>query len=91
MSDRQTCLRSLPTTPMNAGAGMKNQRIKMVRKRLVDHNALVQAETGLPTEEFLQQFGYDTFGALKIAYLHALMALDKGRPKTILRKKSRSR
>ena len=50
----------------------------MVRKRLVDHNALVQAvETGLTKQELMHQFGYKTVGALKIAYLNALMALDK--------------
>ena len=50
----------------------------MAGKRLVDHNALIQAvEAGLLKQELMQQFGYKTFGALKIAYLDALLALDK--------------
>ena len=36
----------------------------MVRKRLVDHNALIQAvEAGLPKQELMQQFGYKTCAA----------------------------
>lgn len=50
----------------------------MVRKRLVDHNALIQAiEAGLPNQELMLRFGYKTLGALKVAYLDALMSLDK--------------
>ena len=50
----------------------------MVRKRLVDHNALVQAiAMGLSKQEVMQQFGYRSLGALKVAYLDALMALSK--------------
>jgi len=50
----------------------------MVRKRLVEHNALIQAiATGLSKQEVMQQFGYRSLGALKVAYLNALVALGK--------------
>lgn len=50
----------------------------MARKRLVDHNALVQAiEMGKPSREIMQQFDFKTLGALKVAYMDALIALDK--------------
>ena len=50
----------------------------MVGKRLVDHNSLIQAiEAGLSKQELMKQFGYKTFGSLKVAYLNALVALDK--------------
>ena len=50
----------------------------MVRKRLVDHNALVQAiEMGKPSKEIMQQFGLKSLSALKVAYMDALMALEK--------------
>ena len=50
----------------------------MVRKKLVDHNALVQAiEMGQPKQAIMQKFGYKSLGALKIAYLDALVALEK--------------
>ena len=50
----------------------------MARKRLVDHNALVQAiEMGKPSKEIMQQFGFRSLGALKVAYMDALVALDK--------------
>ena len=50
----------------------------MARKRLVDQNALVQAvEMGKPSNEIMQQFGFKTLAALKIAYMDALIALDK--------------
>ena len=50
----------------------------MARKRLVDHNALVQAiEMGKPSQEIMQQFGLKSLGALKVAYMDALIALDK--------------
>ena len=50
----------------------------MVKKRLVDHNSLIQAiEAGLSKQELMKQFGYKTFGSLKVAYLNALVALDK--------------
>jgi len=50
----------------------------MVRKRLVDHNALVQAiEMGKPSKEIMQQFGFKSLGALKVAYMDALVALEK--------------
>lgn len=50
----------------------------MAGKRLVDHNALVQAiEMGNPSREIMQQFGFKTLGALKVAYMDALIALNK--------------
>ena len=50
----------------------------MVRKKLVDHNALIQEiEMGHPKQEIMQKFGFKTLGALKTAYLDALVALDK--------------
>ena len=62
----------------------------MVRKQLVDHNALIQAiEAGLPKQELMQLFGYKAFGALKIAYLNALMALDKVPAITVKRKEKK--
>lgn len=50
----------------------------MTRKKLVEHNALVQAiEMGNPKEEVMERFGYTSLSALKVAYLNALIALDK--------------
>jgi len=50
----------------------------MVRKKLVDHNALIQAiEMGQDKQDIMQKFGYKSLGALKIAYLDALVALEK--------------
>jgi bifunctional DNA-binding transcriptional regulator/antitoxin component of YhaV-PrlF toxin-antitoxin module len=50
----------------------------MARKRLVDHNALIQAvEMGKPSMEIMQQFGFKSLGALKVAYMDALIALEK--------------
>ena len=50
----------------------------MAEKRLVDHNRLIQAiEAGFPKQELMKQFGYKTFGDLKVACLNAFMALDK--------------
>jgi len=61
----------------------------MVRKRLVDHNALVQAiEMGTPSKEIMKQFGFKSLGALKVAYMDALVALEKV---PAVRKKSRQK
>lgn len=50
----------------------------MVQKKLVDHNALIQAiEMGQPKHVIIQRFGYKSLAALKAAYLDALIALDK--------------
>ena len=50
----------------------------MVRKKLIDHNALIQdIETGRDKQAIMQKFGLKTLGALKTAYLDALVALDK--------------
>lgn len=52
--------------------------IDVARKKLVEHNALVQAvEMGLPRQELMEKFGYRSVGALKVAYYHALAALEK--------------
>jgi short-subunit dehydrogenase involved in D-alanine esterification of teichoic acids len=63
-------------------AGVINQRQKkeldVTRKKLVEHNALVQAiEMGNPKKEVMERFGYKSLSALKVAYLNALIALDK--------------
>ena len=50
----------------------------MARKKLVEHNALVQAvEMGRPKEEIMEKFGFKTTAALKVAYFDGLAALDK--------------
>ena len=50
----------------------------MARKKLVEHNALVQAvEMGHPKEKIMQRFGFKTPAALKVAYYDGLAALDK--------------
>ena len=50
----------------------------MARKKLVEHNALLQAiEMGLPKKEIMEKFGFKTQSALKTAYYNALVALDK--------------
>jgi len=50
----------------------------MTQKKLVEHNALIQAiEMGRPKPEIMQQFGFTSLSALKVAYLDALVALDK--------------
>lgn len=50
----------------------------MAKKRLVEHNALVQAiEFGTPKEEVMHRFGYKSLGALKVAYLNGLVALGR--------------
>ena len=50
----------------------------MAKKRLVEHNALVQSiEMGTPKDEVMEKFGFKSFGALKLAYLDGLSALGK--------------
>ena len=50
----------------------------MPRKKLVEHNALIQAvEMGRPKSEIMEKFGIKSPGALKVAYFNALVALDK--------------
>lgn len=50
----------------------------MAKKKLVEHNALVQAiEMGTEKEKVMERFGYKSASTLKVAYLNALMALDK--------------
>ncbi|BBO86798.1 hypothetical protein DSCO28_73640 (plasmid) [Desulfosarcina ovata subsp. sediminis] len=50
----------------------------MAKKKLVEHNALVQAiEMGSPKSELMVKFGYKSTSALKTAYLNALIALNK--------------
>jgi len=63
---------------MDAGFGKIVEGTTMVKKRLVGHNSLIQAiEGGLSKQELMKRFGYKTFGSLKVAYLNALVALDK--------------
>ncbi|BBO80822.1 hypothetical protein DSCO28_13880 [Desulfosarcina ovata subsp. sediminis] len=50
----------------------------MARKKLVEHNALVQAiEMGTPQSEIMERFGFKTVPALKTAYYNGLVALGK--------------
>ena len=50
----------------------------MARKKLVEHNALVQAiEIGSPKSEIMETFGFKNLSALKTAYYNALVALGK--------------
>jgi hypothetical protein len=50
----------------------------VAKKKLIEHNALLQAiEMGTDKEEVMQRFGYKSASTLKVAYLDALMALDK--------------
>jgi hypothetical protein len=50
----------------------------VARKKLVEHNALVQAvEMGLSKAEIMERFGIPSLAALKVAYYDALAALDK--------------
>ena len=63
----------------------------MARKKLVEHNALVQAiEMGQPKETVMEKFGFKTIGALKTAYYDALVALDKVPALNTTRKKKKS-
>ena len=50
----------------------------MARKKLVEHNALVQAiEMGRPQSEIMETFGFKNIQALKTAYYNGLVALGK--------------
>ncbi|WP_054699408.1 hypothetical protein [Desulfosarcina cetonica] len=50
----------------------------MVRKKLVEHNALVQAvEMGMPKSVIMEKFDFKSLSALKTAYYNALVALEK--------------
>lgn len=50
----------------------------MPRKKLVEHNALLQAiEMGLPKAKIMEKFGIKSLAALKVAYFDALVALGK--------------
>jgi hypothetical protein len=50
----------------------------VARKKLVEHNALVQAvEMGLSKVQIMEKFGIKSPAALKVAYFDALAALDK--------------
>ena len=57
---------------------IRNKGTGMAQRKMVEHNALIQAiEMGQPKVEIMQQFGFKTLGALKVAYLDALVALGK--------------
>jgi AbrB family looped-hinge helix DNA binding protein len=48
------------------------------RKKLVEHNALLQAvEMGLPQADIIKKFDLKTSAALQTAYFNALVALGK--------------
>lgn len=48
------------------------------KKRLVEHNALLQAvEMGLTKSQIMEKFGIKSQAAFKVAYFDALVALDK--------------
>lgn len=50
----------------------------MARKKLVEHNALVQMiEMGKPQSEIMETFGFKNVTALKTAYYNGLAALGK--------------
>ena len=50
----------------------------MPRKKLVEHNALLQAvEMGLPQADIMKKFGIKTSADLEKAYFNALVALGK--------------
>lgn len=50
----------------------------MPRKKLVEHNALLQAvEMGLPQADIMEKFNIKSPAALETAYLKALIALGK--------------
>jgi bifunctional DNA-binding transcriptional regulator/antitoxin component of YhaV-PrlF toxin-antitoxin module len=50
----------------------------VVQKKLVDHNALLQAvEMGMSKESIMEKFNIKSMPALKVAYYDALVALDK--------------
>ena len=53
----------------------------MAKKKLVEHNALVQAiEMGTPQQDLMEKFGFKSLSVLKTAYLNALVTLDKVPP-----------
>ena len=50
----------------------------MPRKKLVEHNALLQAvEMGIPQADIMKKFGIKTSADLEKAYFDALVALGK--------------
>ena len=63
----------------------------MAQKKLVEHNALLQAvEMGMTKEAIREKFNFKSLQELKLAYYDALVALDKikdvkkgGKPKKV--------
>ena len=50
----------------------------MAQKKLVEHNALLQAvEMGMSKESIMEKFGIKTLAELKVAYFDAMVALEK--------------
>ena len=50
----------------------------MAQKKLVEHNALIQAvEMGMTKKDIMEKFNFDGLQKLKLAYFDALVALDK--------------
>lgn len=50
----------------------------MAQKKLVEHNALLQAvEMGMSKDAIMEKFGIKTLAELKVAYFDAMVALDK--------------
>lgn len=50
----------------------------MAQKKLVEHNALLQAvEMGMSKDAIMKKFGINTLAELKVAYFDAMVALDK--------------
>jgi AbrB family looped-hinge helix DNA binding protein len=48
------------------------------KKKLVEHNALLQAvEMGMSKNAIMEKFGIKTLAELKVAYFDAMVALDK--------------
>jgi AbrB family looped-hinge helix DNA binding protein len=57
---------------------LKNEVSEVPRKKLVEHNALLQAvEMGLPQADIMNKFGIKTSADLEKAYFNALVALGK--------------
>ena len=55
-----------------------HEGVELAQKKLVEHNALVQAiEMGQSQETVMAKFGIKTPAALKTAYYNALVALEK--------------
>jgi hypothetical protein len=51
---------------------------EVAQKKLVEHNALLQAvEMGMTKETILEKFSFKSWQELKMAYYDALVALDK--------------